>query len=97
MTLTQEEVVANLEDSAGWSLDDENFMKKQFTLPSFSKAVAFVNEIARLAEDRNHHPQITIDHKTVTLRLYTMDVGGLTQKDFESAYAFDYTMAKYVS
>ncbi|WP_026690331.1 4a-hydroxytetrahydrobiopterin dehydratase [Alteribacter aurantiacus] len=97
MTLTQEEVVANLEDSTGWSLDDENFIKKEFTLPSFGKAVAFVNEIARLAADRDHHPQITIDHKKVTLRLYTMDVGGLTQKDFESAYAFDYTSSKYVS
>ncbi|TMW71521.1 4a-hydroxytetrahydrobiopterin dehydratase [Alteribacter natronophilus] len=97
MTLTHEEVAACLEDSSGWELDAQEFMTKQFTLPSFGKAIAFVDEIARLSEDRNHHPQITIDHKKVTLRLRTMDVNGLTQKDVESAYAFDRTVSRYLN
>ncbi|WP_096435796.1 4a-hydroxytetrahydrobiopterin dehydratase [Alteribacter populi] len=97
MTLTQEEIEANLKDSPGWTLDEETFISKEFQLPSFAKAVSFVNEVAKLAEDRNHHPQIIIDHQKVTLRLCTMDVGGITQIDFESAYAFDQTIPKYIN
>ena len=55
----------------------------------FAEAMAFVNEVARLAEERNHHPDIAISWNTVTLRLWTHTAGGVTDKDLELAEAID--------
>ncbi|PYZ93579.1 4a-hydroxytetrahydrobiopterin dehydratase [Salipaludibacillus keqinensis] len=95
MILSSEDVKANLKDSKGWELENETWIKKQFVLPTFPKAIQFVNQMADLAESRQHHPHITIDHKQVTVKLSTLDEGGLTQKDFESAHAFDRTYKKF--
>ncbi|WP_280769337.1 4a-hydroxytetrahydrobiopterin dehydratase [Salipaludibacillus daqingensis] len=95
MILMKDEIQANLEDSEGWELVDETWIKKQFILRTFPKAIQFVTDIADLAELRQHHPNITIDHKQVTIQLSTLDEGGLTQKDFESAHAYDRTFQKY--
>lgn len=95
MTLTQNDIQANLKDSHGWDLENETWIKKEFNLSSFPKAVQFVNALADLAEARQHHPYIIIDHKNVTVKLSTLDEGGLTQKDFESAHAYDRTFQKY--
>lgn len=55
----------------------------------FAGALAFVNEVGRLAEERNHHPDITIKWNTVTLVLSTHSAGGLTQADLDLAAAID--------
>ncbi|WP_416151321.1 4a-hydroxytetrahydrobiopterin dehydratase [Salipaludibacillus sp. HK11] len=95
MILSNEEIHANLEDSEGWEQVNDSWIKKEFILPTFPKAIQFVNNMADLAEARQHHPNITIDHKKVTVQLSTLDEGGLTQKDFESAHAYDRTFQKY--
>jgi 4a-hydroxytetrahydrobiopterin dehydratase len=95
MILTNEEVQANLKDSQGWELEGDEWIRKQFILPTFPKAIQFVNELADLAETRQHHPYIIIDHKQITVKLSTLDEGGLTQKDFESAHAYDKTYQRY--
>ncbi len=95
MILSNEEIQANLKDSEGWELANDTWIKKKFVLSTFPRAIQFVNNIADLAESRQHHPNITIDHKQVTVQLSTLDEGGLTQKDFESAHAYDKTFQKY--
>ncbi|MGJ9382572.1 pterin-4-alpha-carbinolamine dehydratase [Salipaludibacillus neizhouensis] len=95
MILSSEDIQANLEDSKGWELEGDKWIKKHFTLSTFPKAIQFVNELANLAEDRQHHPYLIIDHKNVTIKLSTIDEGGLSQKDFESAHAYDVTFLKY--
>ncbi|GEL07954.1 4a-hydroxytetrahydrobiopterin dehydratase [Salisediminibacterium halotolerans] len=96
MILTKEEVEANIQDSQGWELSGEKWITKTYHLPTFPKAIQFVNSVADLAELRDHHPHITIDHKNVTIALSTLDEGGLTQKDFESAHAYDETSKKFM-
>lgn len=95
MVLTKEEVEASLQDSDGWKADDGIWMAKDYNFHSFQRAISFINEIARLAEDRQHHPYLTIDHTKVNIKLSTLDWNGLTQKDFESAYAYDQTYQKF--
>jgi 4a-hydroxytetrahydrobiopterin dehydratase len=95
VVLSQEEIQASLRDSQKWELEDETWIKKQYNLPTFPKAMQFVNEVADLAEDRQHHPYMIIDHTTVTIKLSTLDKGGLTQKDFEAAHAYDHTYLRY--
>jgi 4a-hydroxytetrahydrobiopterin dehydratase len=55
----------------------------------FAGALAFVNAVGALAEQRDHHPDITIRWDTVTLVLSTHSAGGLTQMDLDLAAAID--------
>ncbi len=59
------------------------------TFPSFPDAVDFVNEVARLAEQADHHPDIELRYRTVKLSLTTHSAGGLTDADFTLARRID--------
>jgi 4a-hydroxytetrahydrobiopterin dehydratase len=68
----------------GWERG-ENSLQKCFTFDSFVLAMVFVNTVAELAEQQNHHPDITINYRSVTLVLTTHDAGCLTEKDYALA------------
>ncbi len=68
----------------GWQRDGDA-IRKQFTFASFPDAVAFVNRLVPGAEAADHHPDITVNYKRVTLTYSTHSEGGLTEKDFEGA------------
>jgi 4a-hydroxytetrahydrobiopterin dehydratase len=65
----------------GWTLDG-NAIRKQYTLDGFPAAIAFVTRLAFTAEAADHHPDILINYKRVTLTFSTHSEGGLTEKDF---------------
>jgi len=62
---------------------------KTLKLADFKAALAFVNRVGDLAEERNHHPDIAISWNRVTLTLFTHDVGGLTRRDLDLAAEID--------
>ena len=64
-------------------------LQREFELPSFPDAIAFVNRVAELAERENHHPDVTISYKRVTLRWTTHSAGGITERDRELARRSD--------
>jgi 4a-hydroxytetrahydrobiopterin dehydratase len=72
----------------GWTLEGDA-IRKQFTFKDFLEAIAFVNRLAPVAEAADHHPDIVINYKRVTLTYSTHSEGGLTVKDFEGAAAAD--------
>jgi 4a-hydroxytetrahydrobiopterin dehydratase len=55
----------------------------------FRTALDFVNEVGRLAEETNHHPDIDIRYNRVTLALVTHDAGGITDRDLDLARSID--------
>lgn len=57
-------------------------IEKQFTFSDFIKAMAFVDQVADVAEGAGHHPDIYISYNRVRLELSTHSVGGLTENDF---------------
>ena len=69
---------------AGWE-EVVGALQRTFELPSFLEAIAFVNRVAELAEQENHHPDVTISYKKVTLRWTTHSEGGITERDRELA------------
>jgi len=77
-----------LEGAEGWALDGAA-IRRQFTLASFPDAIAFVTRLAFDAEAADHHPDILIHYKRVTLTYSTHSEGGLTQKDFDGARKAD--------
>jgi 4a-hydroxytetrahydrobiopterin dehydratase len=64
----------------GWVEVDDS-LEQTFELPSFPEAIAFVNRVAELAEAEDHHPDVTISYKKVTLRWTTHSEGGITERD----------------
>ena len=64
-------------------------LERRFMFPSFSEAVGFVNRVASLAEAENHHPDIDIRYREVTLRWTTHSAGGITDRDRELAARTD--------
>lgn len=64
-------------------------IERIYEFKDFPAAIAFVNDVAALAERAWHHPDIDIRWNKVALRLTTHDEGGLTRKDFTLAGQFD--------
>jgi 4a-hydroxytetrahydrobiopterin dehydratase len=68
----------------GWLVVDDA-LEQTFELPSFLAAIGFVNRVAELAEAENHHPDVAISYKQVTLRWTTHSEGGITDRDRDLA------------
>ena len=87
-TLSQHEAETRLQALSGWTLDGKA-IRKQFVFGDFPEAVAFVQRLVPGVESADHHPDILINYKRVTLTYTTHDAGGLTDKDFAGASAAD--------
>jgi 4a-hydroxytetrahydrobiopterin dehydratase len=72
----------------GWTTRD-GALERTFVLPSFSEAIAFVNRVADLAEQEDHHPDIAVSYKKVTLRWTSHSEGGITDRDHALAERSD--------
>jgi pterin-4a-carbinolamine dehydratase len=57
----------------------------KFNTGSFNAGVALVNAIGDLADAANHHPDVDLRYPSVTVRLVTHEVGGLSSRDIELA------------
>jgi 4a-hydroxytetrahydrobiopterin dehydratase len=86
--LSRSEIGQRMKDVKGWTLDGDA-IRKQYTFAGFPQAIAFVNRLAPEAEAADHHPDITINYKRVTLVYSTHSEGGLTIKDFVGAAMAD--------
>ena len=60
-------------------------LERTFELPSFAAAIDFVNRIAEVADGENHHPDLTISYRKVTVRWWTHTAGGVTDRDRDLA------------
>ncbi|HUE87401.1 MAG TPA: 4a-hydroxytetrahydrobiopterin dehydratase [Vicinamibacterales bacterium] len=83
-TLSTADAQSRLRELDGWSLD-ANTIKKQFVFAGFPEAVDFVSRLVPHAEAADHHPDVLINYKRVTLTYSTHSEGGLTPKDFDGA------------
>lgn len=86
--LSDQEVQRQLKDLKDWTVEGRA-IRKQFTFNDFPSAVAFVNRLVPDAEAADHHPDIVINYRKVTLLYSTHDEGGITQKDFDGAAMAD--------
>jgi 4a-hydroxytetrahydrobiopterin dehydratase len=65
--------------------EQDGALVREFELPSFPAAISFVDQLAELAESEDHHPDIDIRYRRVTVRWTTHSEGGITEKDREMA------------
>ena len=71
-----------------WNEKDST-ITKTFEFSAYLDGIDFVNEVANLSEQENHHPDITVGYCKVTISLTTHDAGSLTEKDFKLAKLID--------
>jgi 4a-hydroxytetrahydrobiopterin dehydratase len=91
MKLSEEQIQAHLPRIPDWKRLDEKWMQRKYKFNSFAAAISFVNRVADLAEEADHHPFISIDYKVVALKISSWHAGGLTKLDFDLAEKFDRT------
>ena len=86
--LSPVEAASRLSTLPAWQIEGGELVRT-FQFTDFRAAMRFVNGVADLAEEANHHPDIDVRYNRVRLSLVTHDAGGLTGKDFDLAAAAD--------
>ena len=87
-TIGPSEAKTRLAVLPGWELEGAA-IRRQITFTGFPEAVAFVVRVGFEAESVDHHPDILLNYKRVTLVYSTHSEGGLTEKDFTGAQRAD--------
>jgi 4a-hydroxytetrahydrobiopterin dehydratase len=86
--LKADELKNRLKKIPEWELEKKH-IERTFEFDEFSEAIDFVNSVAEVAEDEEHHPDIDIRFNKVRLILSTHSKGGLTDLDFSLAERID--------
>jgi 4a-hydroxytetrahydrobiopterin dehydratase len=71
-----------------WELEKKH-IERLFEFDEFAQAIDFVNSVADIAEEEEHHPEMDIRYNKVRVQLSTHSQGGLTERDFEVAEKID--------
>jgi 4a-hydroxytetrahydrobiopterin dehydratase len=67
-----------------------NKLEKEFEFKDFTQALEFINELAKICEEQNHHPEINWIYNKVKITLSTHDAGDtITEKDLELSKSID--------
>ena len=88
MLLTDASISDWIESHGGWSRS-EDLIEKTYSFDSFRDSVVFVNRVATLADEADHHPDIDIRYDKVRIGLATHSEGGITDKDTSLAEQID--------
>ena len=86
--LSSDEVDRRLASLPGWSRHGSGIVR-EFTFDGFPAAVAFVGRLVPGAEAADHHPDIAINYRRVTVTYTTHSEGGVTDKDLAGAALAD--------
>lgn len=76
-----------------WKLEQGELVQTA-AFGNFKQAMKFVNDVAELAENAGHHPDIDIRYNRVRLALVTHDAGGITQNDINLAEEINKELTK---
>jgi 4a-hydroxytetrahydrobiopterin dehydratase len=86
--LDEQAISTWLSTHPGWRRDGEEVVR-EYRLSSFRRALALVVEIGCLAERADHHPDLLLQYRRLTVRLSTHSVGALTSRDLQLAEEID--------
>jgi|TARA_B100001250_G_C19740142_1_gene762655 4a-hydroxytetrahydrobiopterin dehydratase len=87
-TLMPEIIQERIKKIPEWELNVDS-ISRRFEFDEYLSAIDFVNTVAEIAEEAQHHPEILINYTSVALVLTTHSKGGLTESDFEVAIRID--------
>ena len=64
-----------------WTLEDAR-LSRAFRFRDYRETLAFVDQVARIAEEQDHHPDVTFGYNNCTVTWWTHSVNGLSRNDF---------------
>jgi len=64
-------------------------IEKKFLTSSFDDSIRIANEIAKIANHLDHHPELVFRHNALIIKVHTHSASGITDKDFELAEQID--------
>ncbi len=77
----------------GWDVksDDEKnyYLIKDFKFKNFEESQSFVNMVGKIAEEENHHPDISYGWGYSKIKIFTHAIKGLAESDFILAAKID--------
>lgn len=86
--LDQDDLESALKKHPDWELEG-NSLTRVIEFEEFMEGIDFVNLMAEVAEEANHHPDIDIRYTRVAIALTTHEAGGVTEADIELAQRID--------
>lgn len=90
MQLNPSQIAQQLTTLDAWALDaSTGKIFKVLNFDCFASALAFFSQLGALAQAQDHHPEVYSSYTHMKVQLWTHDVHGLSQKDFDLARAMD--------
>ena len=86
--LSAKEIKEAIKDLPEWDVEGKSIVRV-FEFDDFEQAIDFVNGVAELAQDADHHPDMDIRYNKVRVILSTHSKGGITESDFDLAERLD--------
>ncbi len=81
--LTKDKIAELLKKIPGWELNNDNKkISRRFEFKNFYKTMAFVNAIAWIANQENHHPDLSVGFNYCVVNYSTHAIDGLSENDF---------------
>lgn len=94
--LTDEQAARLLEQLTAWTIEREGdavVLTRTHSFPDFHRTMAFVNAVAWIAHEQDHHPDLLVAYSRCTVNWSTHSVGGLSINDFICAARVDALLA----
>jgi 4a-hydroxytetrahydrobiopterin dehydratase len=92
--LDDAEIRSALTAMPGWT-GDRAAIQRTVSAPDFPAAIRVVDDVAAIAEEVNHHPDIDIRWRRLTFTLATHSLGGVTESDLALARRIDEVASKH--
>ena len=86
--LDDETIAEGIGKLTGWYRDGDA-IERRVSLKGFAAPLLLANAIGWMAEEADHHPDLTVSYGSLTIRLTTHDAGGVTRKDIDLARRID--------
>lgn len=81
--LTPEEIAPLTKELNGeWRVEANHHLEREFRFDDFRSALDFTNAVGELSEEQGHHPLICLTWGSVTVRIWTHKINGLSESDF---------------
>jgi 4a-hydroxytetrahydrobiopterin dehydratase len=88
MKLSTQDITERLGALPGWTVQGDA-LTRQFTFATYPDGIAFVVRLAFAAQEKDHHPDLVVGYRKVTVAWSSHSEGGITDKDFDGARQSD--------
>lgn len=92
-SLSKEKVEKLIENLDIWGVQDEKLVTR-VEFDDYREACFFANTVFSIAEKEFHHPKVVVEYGAVEIDLWSHDVEGLTERDFELAEKIEENVSK---